>query len=153
MYIYTYNFVSGYGASLGGYIATFETLYRLTRYWRGYNNNKSIRSLVAGSIAGLTFFAMPSDARVGISLFVLVRAIEVMCRYWSNQYPNLFPQFIQDNAACITMGVASAQNLWGWLFNRKSVDPAYNYFLDHHRYVNHAIVMQCMIGILGNVLT
>ncbi len=93
----------GYGCSLGGYIAIFETLYRVSRYWSGYHHNKSIRSLIAGAVAGISLFAMPADARVSISLFMLVRAIEVLCRYITNKYPNVVPTIIQNNAAPLTM--------------------------------------------------
>jgi len=122
----------GYGASLGGFIAVFETAMRVARYSGGFAKDVSLRTLLAGSVAGLSLFAMPASSRTSISIFFLVRAIEVVVRYIHLRRPKLFPTFVTDNAAVLTMGVASAQTVWAWVIARHSMEASYAHFYDHH---------------------
>jgi hypothetical protein len=114
-----------YGATLGTYIAVFESVMRLSRYTSESgvdNRSMSQRTIIAGAVAGLSIFAMPADTRTTIALFFFVRALEVLARYYSQKHPDLVPEIIQDNAAPIVMGIASAQTAWGmYMFCRLHV--------------------------------
>ena len=77
-----------YGCFLGSFLMVFESSIRLLRM-KGWitrqtvrRHHRSIRVILSAIIAGTTAIAfLPKNVRLGISMFFLVRALEILVRY------------------------------------------------------------------------
>ena len=80
---------------------------------------------VAASLLSLKL--VPRDSRMAISIFFLVRALEILGKKAAN---NGFIPHV-PHAEGLIMALASAQVIWSWLFFRETLEGSYLRFLDH----------------------
>jgi hypothetical protein len=118
------NIIS-YGLFLGSFLSIFECMMRLLANYRK-QLNKLYRCLICGFIGGISIFFLPSDVRVSITMFFLVRALEILGLYGVEL--KLLPSI--PHCDTLIMSLSSAQVAWSWLFKRNSLDYSYLHFLD-----------------------
>eukprot|EP00808_Paulinella_micropora_P024406 g59565.t1 len=122
----------GFGMFLGCFLSVFESIMRFTAPWLRASPKKGLtsaqRSILAGGIAGFAIKFLPSDAQIGVSFFFFVRALEVLLKRFHED--GLMPYL--PNWEVIVTGLASAENLYCWIFEKSALESSYKRFLDVH---------------------
>ena len=88
---------------------------------RRYRGPRSSRwgALAGGALAGASLLLLPSVSHPSMMLFFFVRACEVPARRLAAT--GAIPRV--EHADTLLMMAASAQVLWAWIFQQKSLDP------------------------------
>eukprot|EP01117_Protostelium_nocturnum_P015080 TRINITY_DN5803_c0_g1_i2.p1 TRINITY_DN5803_c0_g1~~TRINITY_DN5803_c0_g1_i2.p1 ORF type:complete len:375 (+),score=113.45 TRINITY_DN5803_c0_g1_i2:615-1739(+) len=103
------------------------------------------RVWLSGLLASSAFLFLPKEARGTISIFFLVRAIEVAAKYGAED--GYLPTI--EHGDTLLMALASAQVIWAWLYYRESVDSSYLRFLDHQGGRKMVIQEACAMNLKG----
>ncbi|PRP85287.1 hypothetical protein PROFUN_06889 [Planoprotostelium fungivorum] len=131
--------VLGYGMATGSFLASFEATIRVLK-GSADRLGPSLRIWLASLVGSLSLLFIPRKSRQGVSIFFLVRALEVgliaarddsnraqVSAKWGSQNKYIPSTRYGD---VLLMAFASAQVIWAWLHFRPSLDPSYLKFLD-----------------------
>ncbi len=125
-----------YGLFMGSLLSLYNTsMYESKKYVQYVEFLKKYRAMIAGAIAGTSLIWVPKDKRWPIVLFVVVRAFEIQVKLLANR--KLVPTL--PNSDVLLMCVSSMIMLHNWMYNPRTLDPAYSAFLTKHSQV-HSVV-------------
>jgi len=132
--------VVGYGMATGSFLALFEATMRLSKQLKSKTLSPTARVWLSSLVGSLSVFFLPKGSRQVVSIFFLVRALEVTAKGAAKDghIPSI------KHGDVLVMAIASAQVIWAWLHFRPSLDPSYLKFLDHQG--GRHIIPQTMVA-------